>query len=216
LRDGVQLLRIYDAELTDDAVRAVTAAHDMLTYQAKQLRDIGVEASNVDVAVARVADQLRSEQPWRDIGAFDDDLAQIKNCYVAERRRLLQWQEQQAELARARLAARDGFSTLTGDQSHQVLRPLAQTATDTTAEAIAPSLVSLKDPFNLALQRAEDQANEFLDAILSTGEKPLIAQVDLRLRNREVATESDVQALVDEIKARLLEQVRAGARVRLL
>jgi hypothetical protein len=112
--------------------------------------------------------------------------------------------------------ARDGFSTLTGEQSHRVLRPFASTVTDTTAEAIAPPLVSLTDPFALALRRAEDQANDLLDEILSEGEKPLIARVDLRLRNREVATEADVQALVDEIKNRLLEQVRAGARVRLL
>ena len=88
--------------------------------------------------------------------------------------------------------------------------------TDTTAEAIAPPLVSLKDPFTLALQRAEDQANDLLDEILSEGEKPIIARVDLRLRNREIATEAEVQALVEEIRNRLLEQVRAGARVRLL
>jgi hypothetical protein len=36
------------------------------------------------------------------------------------------------------------------------------------------------------------------------------------LRNREVATEADVQALVEEIRERLLEQVRAKRRVRLL
>ena len=46
--------------------------------------------------------------------------------------------------------------------------------------------------------------------------RPLIARVDLSLRNREVATEAEVRALVEEIRERLLEQVRAGARVRLL
>ena len=114
------------------------------------------------------------------------------------------------------MKARNGFSTLTGEQSHRVLRPFARAVTDTTAEAIAPPLVSLKDPFTLALQRSEDQANDRLDEILSEGEKPLIARVDLRLRNREVATVAEVQALVEEIKNRLLEQVRAGAHVRLL
>ena len=84
--------------------------------------------------------------------------------------------------------------------------------TDTTAEAVAPPLTALTDPFTLALQRAEDQANDLLDEILSEGEQPLIVRVDLQLRNREVATEADVQALVEEIKERLLEHVRAGAR----
>ncbi|MGA4981950.1 BREX system P-loop protein BrxC [Streptomyces cellulosae] len=216
LQDGVQLLQLYDAELTVDAIRAVTAAHDVLTYQATQLKDLGVAPTKVEAAVTRVAAPLEAERPWRDIGALDEDLAEIRNCYLAERQRLLQWQEQQAETARARVKARDGFSTLTGEQAHRVLRPFVLAVTDTTAEAIAPPLVSLKDPFMLALQRAEDQANDLLDEILSEGEKPLIARVDLQLRNREVATETDVQALVDEIKERLLEQVRAGARVRLL
>ncbi|MFE9690850.1 BREX system P-loop protein BrxC [Micromonospora sp. NPDC005806] len=216
LQDGVQLLQLYDAELAVDAIRAVAAAHGVLTYQATQLKDLGVELTKVEAAAKRVAAQLEAERPWRDIGALDEDLAEIRNCYLTERQRLLQWQEQQAETARARVKARDGFSTLTGEQSHRVLRPFALAVTDTTAEAIAPPLVSLKDPFAIALQRAEDQANDLLDEILSEGEKPLIARVDLHLRNREVATEADVQALVDEIKKRLLEQVRAGARVRLL
>jgi hypothetical protein len=215
-QDGVQLLQLYGAELTDDAIRAVTAAHDMLTYQHAQLKDLGVEAGNVEVAATRVAAQLAAERPWLDLAAFDDDLAQIRNCYLAERQRLLQWQEQQAETARARVKARDGFSTLTGEQTHKVLRPIVQAVTDTTSEAAAPTLVDLKDPFVLALTRAEDQANELLDEILSEGEKPLITRVDLHLHNREVATEADVQALVDEIKERLLEQIRAGVRVRLL
>ncbi|MFL4905933.1 BREX system P-loop protein BrxC [Streptomyces sp. MMS24-I2-30] len=216
LQDGVQLLQLYDAELTDDAIRAVTSAHGVLTYQASQLRDLGVESTKVEEAAKHVAAQLEAERPWRDIGALDEDLAEIHNCYLAERQRLLQWQEQEAEAARTRVKARDGFSTLTGEQAHRVLRPFVSAVTDTTAEAIAPPLVSLNDPFVLALQRAEDQANDLLDEILSEGEKPLIARVDLHLRNREVSTETDVQALVDEIKERLLEHVRAGARVRLL
>jgi hypothetical protein len=40
--------------------------------------------------------------------------------------------------------------------------------------------------------------------------------VDLALHNREIADEAAVEALVSEIRARLLDQVRTGARVRLL
>lgn len=216
LRDGVQLLQLYDAELSTEAIRAVTDAHDVLTYQAAQLKDIGVDDANIEATAMRIAAQLEAERPWRDIAALDGDLEEIRQCYLAERQRLLQWQEQQAEAARARVKARDGFSTLTAEQSHSVLRPIALAVTDTTAEAIAPALVALMDPFLLALRRAEDKANDLLDEILSEGEQPLIVRVDLRLRNREVATDADVEALVDEIKNRLLEQIRAGARVRLL
>jgi hypothetical protein len=215
LQDGVQLMQLYDAELTDDAIRAVNAAHDVLTYRATQLRDLDAEAADVQAAVTRVADHLGTGRPWRDIGGLDGDLAEIRDRYLTERQRLLQWQEQLAEAARGRLKAREGFITLTGEQSHSVLRPIALAVTDTTAEATAPPLISLRDPFVLALQRAEDKANDLLDGILSEGDK-LLTRVDLQLRNREVATEADVQALVDEIRERLIEQLRTGARVRLL
>ena len=85
-----------------------------------------------------------------------------------------------------------------------------------TVAAIAPTLVALRDAFTLALQRAEDEANERLDQLLSEGSKPLVVRLDLGLRSREVATEPEVDALVAEVRNRLLEQVRQGKRVRLI
>ena len=74
----------------------------------------------------------------------------------------------------------------------------------------------MKDAFVLTLQRGEDRANELLDDILSEGERPLIVKVDLTLHNREVTTEAEVEELVNEIRERLLAQVRSGQRVRLI
>jgi hypothetical protein len=216
LQDGVLTLQLYGAELTTDAIRAVKDAHRVLAYEAAQLTDAGIEPTNVTQAATRVSTQLDADRPWLDIDALGPDLAEIRACYGAERQRLLQWQEQQAEAARGRIRARSGFSTLTADQAHRVLRPFTGAVTDTTAEAVAPPLTALADPFTLALQRAESQANDLLDEILSAGDKPLIVRVDLQLRNREVATEADVQALIEEIRDRLLEHVQAHARVRLL
>jgi broad specificity phosphatase PhoE len=88
--------------------------------------------------------------------------------------------------------------------------------TSTTAEAVAPTLTALGAPFFSALQEAEETANELLDEILSEGERPLIVKVDLSLRNREIATEAEVDSLLGEIRKRLLAQIAAGARVRIL
>jgi hypothetical protein len=41
-------------------------------------------------------------------------------------------------------------------------------------------------------------------------------KVDLGIRNREVGTEAEVESLVENIRERLLEQVRAGQRVRIV
>ncbi|HEY3945342.1 MAG TPA: BREX system P-loop protein BrxC, partial [Solirubrobacteraceae bacterium] len=215
LQDGVFTLQLYGTELTADAILAVKDSHRVLAYEAAQLTDAGIDPVNVTQAVTRVSTHLTADRPWLDIGALAPDLAEIRACYSSERQRLLQWQEQQAEAARGRVRARDGFSTLTADQAHSVLRPFTGAVTDTTAEAVAPPLTTLADPFTLALQRAESQANDLLDEILSAGDSPLIVRVDLQLHNREVATEADVRALVEEIRGRLLEHV-PGARVRLL
>lgn len=214
LRDGVQMLQLYRAELTSEAAQAVIDAHNVLVYQAAQLAEAGIDGS-LDAAKAEIESQLQSERPWRDIKALTPVMEETKAIYITKRERLLERQEQLTEQARTRIKGREGFSTLTSDQAGRVLRPLNNVATDTTPEAVAPALYELKDPFALRLQRAEEDANQLLDDILSEGDQPLIARVDLKLHNRELTTTADVDALIDEIKRRLMEQIRAGVRVRL-
>ncbi len=218
LRDGVTKLKVYTAELTDEAVGAVTVADRVWRHHIRQLAAIEVNATNVEQAGLRIAAQLQLEMPWREIGNFDGDLNDAVAAYEVERKRLLQWQEGQTEAARARIKGRDGFSTLTGDQSHQVLRPITEALTETTPEAVAPALVDLKDPFLLTLSRAEDTANTRLDDILSKGDAPLIVRLNLSstLRNREITTATEVEALVVEIRDRLMQHVAEEKRVRLV
>jgi hypothetical protein len=98
------------------------------------------------------------------------------------------------EHARRAVKRRDGFSTLSAEQSHEVLRPFAAVVTDTSPEAIAPTL----------------------DGLLSTGPRPLIRPVDLRLSSRELTTEADVDVLLAEIRDERLAQIQAGSRVRVV
>ena len=99
----------------------------------------------------------RRSVPGETIATLEDDVRLICGAYEAERRRLLEWQEQETEQRRARLKSREGFSTLTADQAHTVFRPLERAPTDTTVEAVAPPLEALKDPFLLALQRGRGE-----------------------------------------------------------
>ena len=219
LREGLTTLELYHAELTPDALRAVTRAHDTLESQLAQLDAIGVgaeNATNVTAAGERVRAHLSRDRPWQEIATLDDDLAEIHRCYVAERTALLAAQEAQAEAARARLKARPGFAQLTADQAHSVLRPITLCVKSTPVDAVAPTLHALRGPFAAELAHAEEQANDALDALLSTGTAPLVVRLDLGLRNREVATPEDVRALVADIERRLLEKVESGARVRLV
>ncbi|MCG8417945.1 MAG: BREX system P-loop protein BrxC [Proteobacteria bacterium] len=215
LRDGVQALAIIDAELAPEVVEAVRAARDIRDTQAAQLREAGALDGESARAASRIGEQLDRARPWRDIAAVKQDVAHLRTAYATERQRLLEWQEKTAEQARARIKARDGFNRLTDDQRHNVLRPLSLAVTTTSAHELTPSLVALNDRFVLALSRAEDEANQRLDAILGEGEYPLIVPVDLALRNREIASVEELRALLDEIEKRLLKHL-PNARVRLI
>ncbi len=214
LRDGIQLLNLYDAELTQPAIQAVRQAAAVREHQLAQLRATATMEAEVAAAGERVDEHLRSERPWREIGTLDPDLAAIRAAYQAERGRLLQWQEAQAEQVRVKVKGRPGFATLTNDNAHKVLRPITLAQTETTAEAVAPALAELKDPFLVHLQRAVEEANAILDELLS--DKELIVTLNLGLRGREVSNAAEVEALVNEVRERLLEKVSGGARVRLL
>jgi hypothetical protein len=218
LREGLTTLQVLEAEVNDTTVAALREAHTVEKRMASQLKALGVQASNVDAAATRVRATLDSPEPWRGLAQLEGDLEEIRVAYSSERSRLLLEQEQRIEACRQKVRGLGGFSTLTADQSHSVLTPLSSCATDTDANAIAPSLEELKDPFVARLQRAEKEAVDKLDRLLvGTGkEKQLTQPVDLGLHNRELNSEEDVRALAREIEGRLLPLVQQGGRVRIL
>lgn len=112
LRDGTQLLQMYDAELTADAIQAVRAAAEVRDHLVAQFRAVGELSTQTAAAAGRIDAQLATERPWREIAGLAADLALVRDAYTAERKRLLQWQEQRAEQARARIKARDGVGML--------------------------------------------------------------------------------------------------------
>ena len=218
LRDGLTTLQVLEAEVRDTTVAALAEAYSVVERMATQLEGLGVTATNVDAAVTRVRNKLSSPEPWRGLVDLEGDLEEIRSTYRSERSKLLQEQEQRLEASRQKVRGCRDFSTLGADQSHGVLRPFASCATTTDAEAIAPSLIDLKDPFVARLQRAEKEAMDTLDRVLLTSGKKsqLTRTVDLELRNRELSSEADVKALAREIEERLLPLVQNDGRVRIL
>lgn len=215
LRDGMQQLALYHAELTPAAIQAVQVAGRLRDHQARQLHDTGSHTSESARAAAVVEAQLDTPRPWQGVASIGNELEAVRTRYVEVRREALGHQQKAADQVRAQVRARAGFSTLTPDQSHRVLRPLQEACTDTTAEAVAPPLTDLRDPFELRLQRARDESNRRLDEILSQGPAPVIQRIDLRLQDREVTTPTEVEALVTEVRERLMQQVAKGIRVRI-
>jgi hypothetical protein len=215
LHDGISRLRRDEVELTDVALRALREAHEVVQVQAAQLEAHGRLGTELALSVDRLRTQLDDERAWVGTEVMTPDVEALKAAYVAEREKLLAWQEREAEAARTRVKSREGFATLTSEQSHRVLRPFALATSSTTADAVAPALSALHDAFEVALRRAEEEAHELLDAVLSEGEKPAVVRVKLGLSGREVGTEAEVDALVEDVRRTLMEHVKSGVRVRI-
>ncbi|MEB3215351.1 MAG: hypothetical protein VKN72_03690 [Nostocales cyanobacterium 94392] len=96
------------------------------------------------------------------------------------------------------------------------MRPIQQASYDTTADAIYPSLLKLKDTAAINIKSAEVKANSILDDVLSEETQEEIIQLPLNLSGREISTPEDVEELVNQIKERLLKQLKANTRIRII
>ena len=123
-----------------------------------QLRDAG-KIGEDDADAEILERELGAPQPWRSAAALGLAAAALRgSAYAEARRRLLGEQAEAVEAARARLKIRSGFERLSADDAHGVLRPLQEALTDTTAEAVAPTLAELRGRFPRRVAEAEEKA----------------------------------------------------------
>jgi hypothetical protein len=212
LSDGITKLRRFDSELSEDLLPRLRDAASVRDYQLKQLREATAPSTDLDEAGHEIDQQLSGPRPWQELGSIAAALETVRALYREERTRLLQEQEGLAEQARLRLKGREGFSTLSADPAHKVLRPLHEAVTNTTEDAIAPSLLELRAPFLARLVKAEAEANDTLDELLS--EKELIVKVNLQLSGRELTSAAEVDALCDELRERLMAKLQGDKKLR--
>jgi hypothetical protein len=218
LRDGLQLLKTYQAELTDAAIAAVRDAIQIRDHHGAQLRTVGALDATGDAALTRITAHAADARPWQGIAALAPDMDAIRRAYAEERQRRLDQQQTLIERARAQIRLRDGFATLSADKASRVLASFQRVATETDADAVAPDLAALDAPFHIALARAAEEAGTRLDELLSQGDRPVIRPFVLAegLRDRELRTEADVDAILGQLRERLITQLRDGVRVRLV
>jgi hypothetical protein len=215
LNAGVQQLNVLHAELTDTAIDNVLTANALLRDKYTQLDALNAATGELHDAAERIREHLTSPNPWRGIDQLAPDLKTIERTYTLTRRELLLTQERELETARARVRRREGFSTLTSDAAHHVLRPFANASMTTEDTDLVPILRDLNDRFAINLKAAEEEANERLDQVLSEQGKRPITRVALNLTNREITSEADLEALLEEIKQRLQEHLQRNERIRI-
>jgi TPP-dependent pyruvate/acetoin dehydrogenase alpha subunit len=143
--------------------------------------------------------------------------ARIEEAYRETRRTLVTELGRQAEAAGARIKAREGFARLSADDAHRVQKPLQDAVATTSAEALYPTLVEVRDTFVSRLRDAEERANQLLDELLSQrdDQQPVI-RVEARVAGREIANRAQLDALLKEIEEAVMAQLDKNRRVRLV
>lgn len=226
LRDGLNKVQVYDPELSPEAIEAVCEAARVLDGELAQLRGLDANVDDLEILAQEISEQLERVEPWREINQLAPLLARARAAYRAERQKRLAWQGEKVQEIRGQIKAREGFSTLTGDQRHAVLRPLTAVLTNTTPQATQPPLDALRDPFLMRLKRAEEEAHEKLDEILSDeddqddDEPPPGQIIALRLSailyNRQLKRPEDLERLLAEIRDHVNPYLQDDKRVRLI
>jgi hypothetical protein len=215
LRDGLEQLALYQSELTDEVIEAVTGAARVRDHHLAQLETLK-ETGEVAIEARSVADHLKSDRPWRDIQALEPAIDAVRQRYAEVRRGIITQQSQEAEKARGRIQRREGFEKLDADQSHRVLRPIHEATTDTTEDALYPTLQELRDGFPARLAAAEELANDLLDEERFKETKTGVVKVPASLRGREVASRVELEALLGELNERIGPLLDQGKRVRIV
>ena len=129
---------------------------------------------------------------------------------------MLNKQSTEAEAARTRVKRRPNFAKLDADQTHRVLRPINDALVDTTAEAMFPTLVEVRDGFASRIRQAEDTSNDLLDEELGKLTDSPVVKVETHLRGREVASREQLQVVFKELEDRIGPLLDQGNRVRIV
>lgn len=215
LRDGLEQLGAISSDLTLEAIATVKFADRVRDRELSQLRQM-TELAGLEVDADLLERNHTSDRPWREARDLEPAIERIRACYAEVRRGLLNRQSVEAEAARSRVKLRAGFPQLDADQSHRVLRPIAEAMIDTTAEAISPTLVALRDGFASRIREAEEAANDHLDEELSRANPNPVVKVESHLRGREVESREQLHTVLRELEDRIGPLVDKGVRVRIV
>lgn len=215
LRDGIQQLSIYRGDLTEEAIIQVKRAHSLVSVQYEQLHQLGADAE-LERAGQAVAEQLGQNCPWRDIGSLRSALEALENGYREARARLLEAQEQAIEQGLEELKLREGFSQLDESAADAVLRLVRDQRIVSTPDAVSPALIVLRDTVPARLREASEQAHRKLEELLAEKFRIQVVPVKTELQGRELSSSADVEALLAELRERLLAQLKNNSRIRLL
>lgn len=214
LRDGIEQLGIINAELTEEKIKAVRQACEIQNHQLAQLKEIG-KAAEVTPEIRALEEHLNLERPWRDIESLKPHLKIICDRYQQLRQELIDKQEQQAQKIETKIKRRNGFGSLCDQKGSYVLEPVKKARHHIDNDALYPNLLQLKD--TTSLKDAEREANDKLDRVLAEETNVQVVSINITkdLIDREINSQEELDALVTELRDRLLNRLKEGVRIRI-
>lgn len=216
LRDGWEQLGAITSDLSQEAIDAVNAAARCRDHELSQLRQFEALGGLEDDS-SLVTTHLETERPWKDAAQLQPAINRIRERYVEMRRNQLNRQTTEAEAARTRVKMRPGFAQLNPDQAHRVLKPITDAQLDTTAEAVSPTLVEVRDRFTSRIRQAEETANDLLDEELAKrpDDRPVV-KFESGLRAVEIENRDQLRTVIATLEERIGHLLDQGHRVRII
>jgi len=104
---------------------------------------------------------------------------------------------------------------LTPDEVHRVFKPILEAQIDTTAEAVSPTLLVLRESFAGRLGAAEEMARDRLDEERNKSTQQKVVKVEVNIRGREVQNREQLHAVFRELEERIGPLLDQGDRVRI-
>ncbi len=215
LRDGVQLLRRMETDLSDACLAVLSDAESVRDFKGKSLKALGAADSELE-ALQALEQHLASDRPWEDAAQLAPKIALLRAAYQARRKASLATHAARLEEATDRIKRRDGVEKLDPDQRHRVLRHLQDVAGVGGADTdVAPALETLDVFLAERRQAAEQKALAEVDSLLEELGAGATVEIQVGLSGRELRTVAELDRLLEALRERVLAELTAKHRVRL-
>ncbi len=205
---GFGVLKDYHDQLTDEAIKAVKGAAEILQSLGIQLGEVTGIPAEVQAALTQLRTHLEGTRPWRDHADLDAPGSIVTAGYRADRTRRAAARNADAEGARETLKREVGFERLAPEQASEVLAPLFTAGDSVDLDAVAPSLRVLDADWPDVLRRADVDARARLHRALH----PHIPVHDVPIRAKVLKSPEDVETYVGGLRTQLLDELGDGRR----
>lgn len=215
LRDGIQLLRRMETDLTPATAQLLGEAQTTLEFRGKSLENLGATAQELE-ALQSLRAHLESDRPWDDTASLPAKIALVRDGFRARRKAILAAHAARLEETTEQLKRRDGVEKLNPDQRHRVLHHLQEVlGAGGTEDDVAPALETLEVFLAERRQAAERKALAELDSLLEEVGAGATVEIALELSGRELRSVAEFERLLESLRARVLPELTANHRVRL-